>query len=445
MINNRNLFWIGLLCTSLLYYHCNTVPDSVTITDDSFKPVENNLYVKDDTLFLFSGNIGTKLSFTGSKSCTTLVNGTVESTALHQPFYRTITTADKGILDADDSTYGLMEFTVDDINFLKIFLVDIRDSNSFVGARVKEKMGNDRFNIIAAYTDQKQLTVKDKQDIIAAINVYLADSTFYMNYKPAIYSLLAFSDLFDTLKADVNMMVQNNYFLDTSGSVDPGVSQMQKNEIHWFNWRIFAKYFNVDGDGTNKTVFYEYPASGRLFKVSFKEGADTSAMSEVIRYFEINNKQISQVAFKNKFGLYTEKSAQFDTKVHDYIFATTSHWKITPFFTMEELPFLGGVELTQNDVKGRATMQYQGYSSFKDTVFYSLNCYYAINKTIQAGDSYTVVNGAVSMKVSYGKTSTTDDRGQILSWNTDVYLKASNLTRDRIVEYKEYKKFSRDN
>lgn len=414
---------------------CNNISDELIQTQSIFHPNENINTVKDDTLFLFNSQLGYIVDFKGTHSCTVRVNGEIISAIDNDSLYSRFITHNKGIISINDSLYGRMEFSEQEINDWQLLLNEIKDSTDFIGTVLKENIDSVEFYTIKAYTSAGELTQSNKTTIVNAFTQFVNTKTFYKNYKASVDSNLAFSFMRDSFYNDIAQMVEKGLFLDSNGTLNNNLLLSEEEEIKWFNWRIFAKYFDPDPENTFKTKFQKYPACGRVFFMSFQQAnaKEKLAENDIMRYFEYTNKGLFQIGIVDGNTFYKT----FDTKVNDLFFITSTTWKVTPLFRSSELPFLSGEMLSKFDTPGHATIKYMGESAFKDTTWFQMNLFYSIKKTVIHDGNPLDLKGAIIISAGVFKYKLGGNQGHFTNWNSDIYLRATNVARDIDIEYVE--------
>jgi hypothetical protein len=412
---------------------CNTISDSSVQTNSTFIPVEEINIIRDDTLFLFNPQEGYVVNFQGARSCTVLVNGEITSAIDNDSVYSRFITHKKGNLTINDSTYGRMEFTEQEINDWHLLLNEIKDSTDFIGTVLKESMDSVEFYTIKSYANAGELTPSNKVSIVNAFSQFVNNTNFYYDNKIAVDTNLIFSFMRDSFYNDVAHMVERVLFLDTNGTVKSNLTLFEEEEIKWFNWRIFALYFDPDPENTFKTKFHKYPACGRLFAMSFQQAYEKNKLpeNEIVRYFEFTNEGMFQVVLKDNSGLHVP----LETKINNYFFITSAYWKVTPLYGLSEIPFISGENVVYKP--GNATIKYSGTSAFKDTTWFELKLYYTINKTVMQKGNPLDVKGTIVISAGLFKYKLGRNQGHFTSWDSDIYVYATNIERDVVIEYRE--------
>lgn len=440
---------IGFLGTVIL--KCNSIPNSVNQINSSFTPEIKDKFDREDTLFLFQINPGHIVDFSGSRSYIYTKNGTRKEHVLAEPIYCRITSLGDTVPIINDSIYGQAQFIEKDIHNTgwATMYSCLKDTSSLVGEILSNMLSKENLEMILSIDSAKNLLDTHKVAMLCGLNNCLNEPNIYQTYHNKIKEELKyFVELLDTLKTEVNRMMDRSIMTDTLGTINEILSPFQQETLKWFNRRLFTKFFTLlalSPDGSS--VFNKFSQNGRIYSFLFQQG--TSALDlpnrETRRLFEVKNTNdndirmgLSQIAEINDAGVFLPKNSDV-AKIHRYPFETIDDWKVAPIFWQPDIPFLSLKEFSTLTTTGYATFELVKYSADLDTMQYEMKCYYSIKGTITKNQKPLKVNGTIALNIGFYNFSYpyTFEHAYFYHWHTNTSIYALDDNLDIVEQYVE--------
>lgn len=210
------------------------------------------------------------------------------------------------------------------------------------------------------------------------------------------------------------------------------------------------RYMDYEGIAVDYgKIFMRYPSVGRVYAMLFQQGFSRNNLreKEVLRFISLKRTGVSQIAYKDQYGLNTPEK----TNISSYPFMCDTTWTTTQLFWWPDVPFINGKDISSLLLPGKAVLNFTGYS--KDTInsdstwFYDLKLYYLLSGELLKNGKTNRIVGTITVTASFCKTFG-DERfsmyqGYFLGWNTEIDIQATDIAGN-IYRYREQRNLISD-
>jgi len=404
---------------------CNMVSDSFNTHGIFFDPHENSNSPKDELMYLFNVFPGDTCDFSGTCTLTVsrLVQGDTTTTMTIDSSYARISSYPDTIIFRNDSLYGAPTFTLDDINNWEIVKYYIAAPDSFLfGEILRAYLSTGDFQNIASIADTNtELSSKQKEAVIAACNSMISIPEFYSQYREKIWATQSDTNAIPLLIKLVN----DGIFLDTSGTVNSGLTVYKLTVLQWFNVTILQQFIdigvNIPRENYALVRFLNTSLKAhKVYPIRFQMGkVQNSFEQSITRYVGMNPDELIQLAYRDAAGMVFPQ----DTKIADYIFSRGDHWQVTPL-VFSRVSFLPEISINTLIALSRAVILQNKELSNDSLSVFDCKLYYPLVGTTLENGTYVPITGKISVVFSfiYNENNTVTRTAHITHWTTTIHL-----------------------
>ena len=452
----KPLFNAILISIIIMGDSCNKIPADSSQGDPILIQYQNKKSFKVDSIMIFNEMVNYTVDFCGIRICTLEVNSLIDTTFTCQDsIYSRITNLNDTIITVNGSDKGRAKFKCEDIipkagwKTLHKFMKGMPYQNLMAKIILDQVTAEERDSILAHDT-LPGLTDADTAAIVRALNEIIDSLNFYQKNKEDIENEIFIIYMIDSLHKEVERLVAQSIFLDTTGTVNPNLQDFQKEAIRWFNWRIFVRYMDSEDIAVDYgKIFRRYPSVGRVYALLFQQGHSRNNLSEreVLRFISLHRTGISQISYKDPYGLNIPKKPNISS--YPYMCDTT--WTTTQFFWWPDVPFIEGKDMSSLLFPGKAVLNFTDFAvdsiTGDSTWFYDLKFYYTLaGEAIKNGKPNRIV-GSITVVASFYKVFgfgvPSRYQGYFIGWNTEIDIQAT-CVDGNIYRYRETRQMSSD-
>ena len=452
----KAFFTASIFSIIIMGESCNNIPNDSSQADPIFIQYQSIPSFKVDSIMIFNEMVNHVVDFYGTRHCTLVVNNLIDTSFTCQDsIYSRITNLYDTIITVNGSEKGKAKFKSEDIipkagwKTLHKFMKSIPYQNLMAKIILDQLTEKERDSILACDT-LPGLSDADTAAIIRALNEIIDSLNFYQKHKADIENEIFIIFLIDSLHKEAERLVAKSIFLDTTGTVNPNLQDFQKEAIRWFNWRIFVRYMDYEGIAVDYgKIFMRYPSVGRVYAMLFQQGRSQNNLreKEVLRFISLKRTGVSQIAYKDQYGLNTPEK----TNISSYPFMCDTTWTTTQLFWWPDVPFIDGKDMSSLLFPGKAVLNFTDFSvdsiTGDSTWFYDLKLYYPLAGELLKDGKLTRIVGSITVVASFykffGFSVPSKYQGYFKEWNTEIDIQATDITGN-IYRYREQRNLISD-
>jgi hypothetical protein len=370
-------------CIAALFFCCNTISDSVKVSQTISIPGQP--FYRPETLFVYDTKQGVSFSLGGIRTCTTVTTTSATPVVTKDSLYTTITHCKDTIIMVNGSVMGKAILTNNDIEEWMTVRYNIVHP-AFLGLLLADFIPDSLYDsILKTCLVSYILSEKQKSTIMTGLNTIVNTLDFFARYRAQMGDWITTNNL----KPEVNRFIAEKIMIDTLGTLKQSLNEYEQEALKWFTIDIMTKQLDYAPDSTRKRMFKLNPGTPHIHKFLFQEKTAPTAVPtrKVIRFFATTSDHEAQVGYTDRNGFHATSTV----KIADFRFITNVGWSVTPLF-WPDVPFVPPSIIQNAPEPGAGVILYDAEkSSGKDTLYYDFKTYYPLCGQVKNDDRIITV------------------------------------------------------